>query len=766
MAVEDRALTITADASMPPERSVIGARYELLGLLGSGGMGNVYKARDRELDELVALKVLLPHLVSTAGALERFRREVKLARRVTHVNVARVFDISEHGGDRVITMELVDGESLGRCLDREGRLSLRRAVEVARAICAGVGAANAAGVVHRDLKPDNVLIEKKTGRVVVTDFGIARAAEGQRTVGVVGTPAYMAPEQIDERATIDQRADVYALGAVIYEMLVGEAAWRGETLWALAAARLIEPPPDPRAKRPEVPAALAEIVLHAMARDPAMRIPSMVELDRVLGALVLVEATSPLTPPPRPSPAAVVTTGTDKRVAVLPFTNNGLPADDYVADGITDDLIDALSVARGLRVRSRGAVMQFKSVTRDMREVGRELDVQVVVEGSLRRTASGFRITARLVSVLDGFQLWARRFDVPEAQLLVENDRIAAAVAEALSADLAAPVRAASSDAGAVDLYLRARHAYHRAFGGDPMEPVRLFEELVARVPDDPRALAGWVLASSSQYVWPSGHRERLLAASERAIALAPSLPDGHVALGSLQVFAGEPIAAAAAFRRALEIAPASMEVRQWVGAILSDCDDPDSLPYLESALALDPTLEITYIGLTGYLALHGQLERLRELLGRADEIGLLVSGRLWPRVYFWMGDVEGAKSYMESAPPAVLANPVSGAWLRALVYGERPQGPMMPPLPPGAETPRFLRCFLGEVQVEIATFLGDLPAALAALEQLDALGDYRTVWLERVPILAPLRDAAEAQPIRARFAERARAVAATLRAR
>jgi serine/threonine-protein kinase len=764
VAIDERARTLAAAEPTPSaERQILGARYELLGLLGSGGMGNVYKARDVELDEIVALKVLLPQLVSAPGALDRFRREVKLARRVTHPNVARVFDIGELGGERILTMELVDGESLGACLHREGRLSLVRAVDIARAICAGVGAAHAAGVVHRDLKPDNVLLEK-TGRVVVTDFGIARAAaEGARTVGVVGTPAYMAPEQIDERATIDHRADVYALGAVLYEMIVGEPAWRGESVWALAAARLVSPPPDPREKRPEIPDALAEIVLRAMARDPAQRTAAMADVDHALGALALPLPSS-RAPTPLPSPRVaegLATTGSDKRVAVLPFQS---PAEQrYVADGLTEELIDALSMSRGLRVRSRGAVMAFEGTTRDSREIGRELDVHVVVEGSVRKTEAGFRITARLVSVADGFQLWARRFDVSEAALLAQNDAIAAAVAEALSVDVATPARAPAADGAAVDLYLRARNAYARSFSGDILEPVRLYEQLIALTPDDPRALSGHVLAMTHQWAWAPGMKERVLAATERAIKLAPTLPDGHAARGCLHLFAGEGLAAVAPLRAALRISSSSVEAQEAMGRVLIESDCEDGVAHIELAHALEPLYEFPYIPLIAWYEERGERERVDELLAEADARGLKLSDRMWPRLILWRGDRARAQRMLAQVDPTSLVGAMSVGWLKATL-GEASPPMSLPPGPPGTEMPVFLQWFVLETTMEIAAALGEPTRALEALRRLDALGTHRTAYVERCPALAPLRAMPESDAPRASIAARARAIVAAYR--
>ncbi|HMR75303.1 MAG TPA: serine/threonine-protein kinase, partial [Polyangiaceae bacterium] len=260
--------TTSAEASSPTSVPVAGGaeatmvlagRYELLALVGAGGMGSVYRARDRELDEIVALKMLNAELIGSEAMLERFRREVKLARRIAHPNVARVHDIGEHAGQRFLTMEFIAGQSLGTKLGREPRLSLGRAVSLALGICAGVSAAHAAGVVHRDLKPDNVML-KDDGQPVVTDFGIARSVQQhdvkQTALGaVVGTPAYMAPEQV-EGSSVDERTDVYALGVLLFELLTGRLPFEGDSPYVVAAKRLSEPAPDPRQARADIPDAV------------------------------------------------------------------------------------------------------------------------------------------------------------------------------------------------------------------------------------------------------------------------------------------------------------------------------------------------------------------------------------------------------------------------------------------------------------------------------------------------------------------------------
>ncbi|MCW5838232.1 MAG: serine/threonine protein kinase, partial [Labilithrix sp.] len=219
---------VTSPEESPP---LLAGRYELRGMLGAGAMGTVYRAFDRELDEVVALKMLKKELASS-DMIERFRREVKLARRVTHKNVARTYDIGEDGGERFLTMEFIEGEMLGSLLARRGRLPLDEVVRLALDVCAGLAAAHAADVLHRDLKPENVIVAKD-GRAVITDFGIARAAapgDLSRTVGgIVGTPAYMAPEQVEGATDLDARADLYALGAMLFELLTGQMAWQGDS---------------------------------------------------------------------------------------------------------------------------------------------------------------------------------------------------------------------------------------------------------------------------------------------------------------------------------------------------------------------------------------------------------------------------------------------------------------------------------------------------------------------------------------------------------
>jgi eukaryotic-like serine/threonine-protein kinase len=772
--VDPTALT-QAPPTEPPSRQVIGERYEILGLLGSGGMGNVYKARDLELDELCALKVLRPELSGAPGVIERFRREVKLARRVTHPNVARVFDIGERGGEKILTMELIDGEALSALLAREGRLPVERIVALGAALCAGLGAAHAAGVIHRDLKPDNVMLEKG-GRVVITDFGIARAAaaaDALATAALVGTPAYMAPEQIEGKSAIDERTDVYALGAMLFELCTGERPFQGETVFAVAAARLLQPPPDPRGLRPDLPTALAALVQRCMARRPEDRFASAAAVASELAALTLPPPEAPEAPaealpsPALPSPDPRAPAGV-KRVAVLPFRNSGPPEHDYLADGLTEDVIDALSMAPGLRVASRGMVMRYKGSDRDPREVGRELGVQAVVDGTVRRTGGGVRIAARLASVADGVQLWARRFDRPDAELLDVSDDAARAIAEALAVELGAPGRAAgkgaeqSADAEAMDLYLQARAAYHRFFsdlGGAASLP--LFERALARAPRDPRILAGYAMARA-RVLNDEGTVERsAVEAAARAVELAPGSSHAHRAVAEVTFRSGDETAAVRSLRTALRLAPANAEAHELLGRILSETTLLlDARRHLRTALTLEP--EIT----TARLA----LSRTHELLGEHDEADHLFDARfeetlpVRARVLLWRRDARRAAEILPRVPPTSPANRVARGMLEIL-SGVTPSYALALEFGLRATLGFRVRTFFLQMEAEIAVLLGDPARALTAITRATSQALFDVAWMDRCPLLAELRADPAFQAARVEVAARAAAVEQAYRA-
>jgi serine/threonine-protein kinase len=760
-------------ASLPsastPGRHVFAGRYEILGLVGSGGMGTVYRARDSELDEVVALKLLRREVMDQSGMLDRFRQEVKLARRVTHRNVARTYDIGESEGDKFLTMEFVEGEALSARLTREGALPLDAVITVADGICAGLQAAHAAGIVHRDLKPDNVLLARD-GRVVLTDFGIARAlfdAGRAATMGLaLGTPAYMAPEQVEGAADLDERADVYALGAMLYECVTGERAWSGESIWALAAARLLQPPPDPRVKRPELPTQAAELVLRCMARRREDRFASAAEVAAALATMTLPATRAhPSVPPIAPAPIDADA----KTVAVLPFQNLGAPGDDYVAEGLSDDLLDALSMTPGLRVLARGAVAKYRGETRDARNVGRELHVQVVVDGSVRRSGDMLRIAARVVSVADGFQLWAKRFDRPEKDVLTTSDEAANAIAEALTVQRSAPARPAPSDPRALELYLRARHAFRRGWRENTQEAIALFEQALALAPDDPTILAGYARAQFRRFLFDteaSGAleaEEKGRAAAERALVLAPRLGEAHAALSNVKWMMGDFLGSARDLREALRIAPSSPDVAELYGRMLLEAGHPErAVAILGAAAALEPSVDFSSGDLLRGRAFIGDWSAYEASVEREpkNEAQTNLHFFLMARLASWRRDRAGAAALRRHVERRdfPLRGEVLGI-LEMVETGTLPAGTEATLLQWGRLVGRAKRrpMFLRQIAAEMLAYVGRDESALRMTVEADALGLIDVTWMDRCPLFASIRSSPEFVAVRDRVAARAR---------
>jgi serine/threonine protein kinase/tetratricopeptide (TPR) repeat protein len=755
---------------------VIAGRYEVLGLLGVGGMGAVYKVRDRELDDVVALKMLKREIARSPGIVERFRREVKLARRVTHPNVARTFDLGEHAGDRFLTMELVDGESLATRLAREGCLSVADVVSVVSAICQGLDAAHAAGVVHRDLKPDNVLLARATGggaRVVITDFGVARAQEAgaaARTGIPIGTPAYMAPEQVEASPDIDARADIYALGAIMFELLTGRLPFEADSVFAVAAMRLMSPPPDPRRHRPDVPESLSLFVQKCMARKPADRPQSAREVAARLASITL--PTGDAVPPRNDARPAAVVLSTDpsqKTVAVLPFRNGGESEHDYLVDGLTDDIIDALSVTPGLRVRPRGVVMQHKDAAGDPRELGRELGVQVVIEGTVRVTGDAIRVNARVMSVDDGFQIWAKRFEGKRADVLRIGDEAARAIANALTART--PTRAALvTDPVALDLYLRGRHEFLKFWSDANERAVGLLGSAHERAPDDPLVMAAYAGALARQFGMANAadrsDRARLVA--EEAVRLAPKLAEAHLALANVRLHEPDPVAVAAGVTRALSLSPLLPDAHELRARLLSEVGPPrEAIEAAGRAMQLEPRLR--------HLRYDVQA-RARFVLGEwdladfgeppEDKDSALLYWVMVGRMTMWTRDRAAGAALAKtlgalevgSAPLVqALASVVGDARLpdafRAHVQSQATSDRL---------TPR-MRAFWNQLNAELHGYVGE--PAIDDVKTAVEIGLFDIVWLDACPLLEPLRDHPEFPALRAKVAARAAATAAQLHA-
>jgi eukaryotic-like serine/threonine-protein kinase len=755
-------LTATEDA--PP---LVAGRYEILGMLGAGGMGTVYRARDRELDEIVALKLLKKELASAAGMLERFRREVKLARRVTHRNVARTFDIGDHAGDRFLTMELIEGEMLGTHLARRGRVPLRDVIRIGVDVCAGLTAAHAAGVLHRDLKPENVILARD-GRAVITDFGIARAVAagevGRTMGGIVGTPAYMAPEQVEGATDLDGRTDLYALGAMLFELLSGKAAWPGDSVVAIAAARILRPPPDVRTHVPDLPEAAAQVVLKLMARLREHRFATAEEAGEAIAALNTGDL--PSGPSLNVSRGGTVLLGMAtpttvgraqrKTLAVLPLLNLGAEDDEYLAQTLTEDLVDLLSVVPELRVRHSGGTARFQAKGRDVREAGRELRVDVVVDGSLRRVGELVRVSVRLVTVEDGFQLWARRFDGPPAQVLSVADDAASAIANALQTERTAEARPVASDAEAQDLYLRGRYLLRRGWFEVAREGVKMLRDAHARAPDDIRIAGTYALAVARVLTGGQDYEAVSKLARELAdqtLERDPQQPEARVALGFLHLNDAEGYAAAMQLKKALTLSPNSVEALDAIGRILVEIGRTElGIATLRRALAGDPNMAQAKQSIARTYALHGDYEAANEILGPTPEHPgdfapyYLMKGRiaLWRRDLSIAQELETAMGRPGLSPFSRLTLARLHSFLRAHELTPEVRTAMEEALPIDKRYAQRRSAFHGQIRIEVKLRAGDIADAMTDLRHTDSNGLLDLVWLDRCPVFDEVRSLPE----------------------
>jgi len=771
--------TILADEPSSPVSAVaptvVAGRYEILGLLGTGGMGRVYRALDRELGDTVALKVLHRDLVASAEMVERFRQEVRLARKVTHRNVARTFDIGEHDGEKFLTMELITGEPLSSRLAK-GLLPIPETIAISREIVAGMAAAHAVGIVHRDLKPDNVLLESG-GRVVITDFGIARAevSDGaSKTAGrVVGTPAYMAPEQVSGLPDIDARADIYAFGAMLFEMLTGARAWPGDAPLAVASARLMQPPPDPRRHRPGLLPSLAAIVLECMTRDRDQRYATDEALDRALAAAesaigaAAVDSTlahDAMAPIQLPKPLSGASR--ERTVAVVPFRNVGPSEDAYFVEGLIEDLVDALATVRGLRVRGRGYA---ESTDRDVVETGRRLGVDVVIEGSVRRAGEKLRVSARVVGVADGFQIWSSRFERPAGAAFALNDDVARAIAAALSAEHTEAPRAQPTDPTAVDLYFRAKHAIGKFWSTEGQVEARsLFQEALARAPDDPTILAGYVHAQVGRNFFAPLDPAQAATLVRRALLAGERLPEPWIALGAVRFnHKDDPAGAIRALKRALDLAPSSSDAHDLTGRILLEADlMEDGVAHLERALWLDARQRWARIDLIRAAALTGDWDKARDLFesGPGPE---WMGHRLVHTTRFWSWP--GAPEIPEQAVPEDMDARFRGiieAYRRAKEWqraGRLPslseiRDPVMALLGRASVQSRAWR-FFHQMVTEQAAIAGHREALIELVEAAVDAGLLDLAWMNHLRFFDPIRADSRFEALRQRVLERAERV-------
>jgi serine/threonine protein kinase/tetratricopeptide (TPR) repeat protein len=618
--------------------------YEIVAAIGAGAMGEVYRARDTKLNRDVALKILPAAFARDADRLARFRREARAVAALNHPNIVTIFSIEEHDGVPFMTMELIEGCTLGQVIPQD-RFSLARFFDIAIALAEALAAAHRKQIIHRDLKPANVMVTDD-GQVKVLDFGLARAvdADGVRAEDdltdlgitkagiIVGTMPYMSPEQITTKP-LDHRTDLFSLGIMLYEMATGERPFRGDSAPALMSSILKDRPTPVGERRSDIPGDVCRLIDKCLEKEPRDRIQTAREILDELKACRRAWETeadqstrrAALDSMPRQVARAA-------SIAVLAFSDMSASKDqDWFCDGIAEEILNALTPLKGLRVAARTSAFSFKGKGDDLRTIGEKLNVTTVLEGSVRRAGDRVRITVQLSDVANGFQLWSERYDREVKDIFDVQDEIAKAIAERLRVTLAAGgrlVEQATTNIEAYELYLKGRALIDRR-GASVPAGLDLLEKAVQL---DPRYSLAWAgIADALTVLAYSGaargseSKPRALAAARRSIELDPASAAGHTALAcATLLYENNRALAKQEFERALEISPNYGMGRCWYALFYCQWargNFEQGIAEARRALDSDPLSSYVTMNLANCLLTAGRLDEAIETCRRAIQL-------------------------------------------------------------------------------------------------------------------------------------------------
>ena len=693
----------------------LGTSYTIERELGGGGMSTVFVASDNVLGRQVVVKVL-PHDLAASVSVDRFKREIMLSAALQHPNIVPVLSAGQTDTLPYFIMPYVDGESLRARIAR-GPLSVRETVSILKDVSRALAYAHNRGVIHRDIKPDNILISG--GAAMVTDFGVAKAISASReratlgrgggpssggwssgtitSVGTsLGTPAYMAPEQAAADPNTDHRADLYALGVVAYEMLAGAPPFYGRTPQALLAAQLTEPPKPLATRRYDVPPALADLVMRCLEKESAKRPRTATEVARALDdpAVMSGEFTSLRAPrtkkgswwrrlsliavvavllaaglaagtyfrtretlAPSSRPSAALAVGAAPALVVLPMVNiGGDTSDVYFAEGMTAELTNALAKLPGLRVAPRSAATSARDKFTSAEEIGKGLNVSMLLEGTVQRDRSRdrLRVTARLINIADGATLWSDMFERQATDVFrVQDEQLGPRTPQA---SVAAASRG-TEDLQAYDLYLRGRFFFQKRGAKALQSALKFYEQATARDPAFAKAYAGiadvYALLPLYSDVSVDSAVPIGLRTIDKAIALDSTLPEAFASRANLLAMSWRWVDAEANYRRALGIDPNYATARQWYGEmLLLNGRVDEAIAQLRRATELDPLSPVGFgsYGLALGIARHDSLARLAANHALEMDSTLLVTRMMAGTIHLYAGRTADAIRELEVA--------------------------------------------------------------------------------------------------------------------
>lgn len=573
--------------------TALGDNYTIDRELGGGGMSRVFLANEVALDRKIVLKVL-PSALAATVMLDRFRREIQMAAKLQHPHIVPLFSAGQVNGIPYFTMPFVNGESLRRKLGRGAGLPIPEAIRILRDVASALAYAHQCEIVHRDIKPDNVLLSH--GSAMVVDFGVAKAIhasirdadDAQTSEGfAIGTPAYMSPEQSAGDPAIDHRSDIYSFGVMAYELLVGSPPFIGRSRAGILVAHQMEKPVSLRERRPDIPAPLADLVMSCLNKEPRDRPQEASDLIAVLDNGTGNGAHSFQNSVPR-----------EPSIAVLPFANlSGEPDSEYFSDGITDEIISALSSIPSLRVVARTSSFALKGRGLNVREIGEQLNVDSVLEGSVRRAKSRVRINTQLINASDGHRLFSERYDRELEDVFAIQEEIANNIVEKLQLSLTGQQKTslASRRAGNLDAYehyLRGRYIWT----GTRHMPsaIQHFAEALRHDPEYALAYEGLAVSYCSlglyAFMPQSAMMQLAKDAALRAVELAPDLPETGTSLGWVQILDWDWKGAESTLRSVIANHPRDALAYSFLALLLSDLERPsDAKVAANRAYEIDP---------------------------------------------------------------------------------------------------------------------------------------------------------------------------------
>jgi serine/threonine protein kinase/tetratricopeptide (TPR) repeat protein len=656
---ESETIQMVDSAALTPG-SDFGPRYRIEALLGQGGMGRVYKAYDKDLDRVVALKVVRQGMMGETDALKRFKQELILASKISHKNILRIHDMGDVGDTKFITMAFVEGQDLHGILQDTPKLPMERILKFSIQLAEALAAAHAEGVVHRDLKPQNILVNKDD-QIFVSDFGLAKSFEEgaigmTRTGAFLGTPRYMSPEQVEGKPA-DQRSDLYAYGLILYEMVTGDVPFTGETTLKVMYQRIQEKPKSPKLVNPELPNWLVRIIMRCLERDPAARYQSAYEIladlqgskssssttrtvqieipefaqrrwTWVVAAVVVVLALAFAISPVRhlilggkssPSVSGIPPLSEGKFIAILPFRVLG---DDqslgYVAEGLNEALSAKLFQLKEVRLASETAVGKV-SEKDPLEKVARKLGVNLIVQGMIQGSAEKMGVIVNLMDPVEGKKVWTQQFTGSSKDLLTIEDQISAQLMTALavkasSEEMARAAERPTDNVDAYDLYLRGRQALH---GSDLVKGAQtamdFFQDGVKKDPGFALAYTGVADASLTLYVEKKDPfwAQKALSAAQRAEELKDNIPEVHFALGSVLARTGKTPEAISEFKRGLQLAPNSDDGYVRLGHVYMDSGQKEeAIAAYKKAIDVNPYYWAHHIELGNAYVSIGNMEK------------------------------------------------------------------------------------------------------------------------------------------------------------